>query len=343
MLKSDSKNNKIKSESEIVRIVSFLKKQGRKIVVYNGSFDIIHAGHIRAFREAKRQGDFLIVLLNSDESIRNYKGPKKPIVPQKERAEILSALTCIDYIYIFNDSTPKKILEKIRPDVYCHGLEWGKNFIEREIIEKYEGKVHFLKSYPGLSTSRLITKIIGAYSVPEVMAVFLDRDGTINVNNPEYVHKIKDFKFLPGVISALKKLSKTDYKIIIITNQSGIARGLYGDKDLKILNKWMISELNKNGVRIDGIYYCPHGLGDNCSCRKPKSGMLLRAMKDFKINLSKSWVIGDEEKDIIMGKEANIKTIKIKNSLSIFVKSKSDYEVEDLLEAVNIILSKNHV
>jgi len=334
---------KVKSRKQILQVIKKLKKQGKKIVAYNGSFDILHAGHIRALKEAKNQGDFLVVLLNSDKSIRIYKGPKKPIIPQKERAEILSALECVDYITIFDGITPKEILRKIKPDVYCHGLEWGKDFVEREIIKENKGKIYFLKSYPGFSTNQLIKKILEVYSTPEIRAVFLDRDGTININEPEYVHKIDDFKFVPGIIPALKKLSKTDYKIIILTNQSGIGRGYFKEKDLEKLNVWMLEHFKREGIRIDKIYYCPHCPTDNCPCRKPKIGMVLKAVQDLGINLSKSWMIGDDEKDIIMGREANMKTIKIGSKMPKNLKIGPHYYATNLLDAVKIILSKNYV
>ena len=170
-------------------------------------------------------------------------------------------------------------------------------------------------------------------------AVFLDRDGTININEPEYIHKIDDFKFVLGAISALKKLSKTDHKIIIATNQSGIARGYYNEKDLKKLHDWMLKELRKNEVRIDKIYYCPHGPNDNCPCRKPKPGMLLKAGEDFGLNLSKSWIVGDDFRDIIAGREANIKTIKIGKKMPVDLKLEPNYHVKNILDAVNIILN----
>ena len=160
--------------------------------------------------------------------------------------------------------------------------------------------------------------------------MFLDRDGTININEPEYVHKISDFKFVPGAISALKKLSKTGYKIIIVTNQSGIARGYYNEKDLKILHNWMLSEFKNKGIRIDGIYYCSHGQDDNCSCRKPKPGMLLKAGQDFGLILSKSWMVGDDDRDIIMGREANVSTIKIGAKMSQKLKLEPNYYVNKL-------------
>ncbi|MEK7080237.1 MAG: D-glycero-beta-D-manno-heptose 1,7-bisphosphate 7-phosphatase [Patescibacteria group bacterium] len=332
-------NSKIKSQKEIIRIAENLKKKGKKVVTYNGSFDILHLGHIKSLEEAKAQGDILIVLSNSDNSIRNYKGPNHPTNPETHRAEVLSAIGYVDYVVNFDELNPKEILKKIKPDVYCNGSDWGKNCIERAVVEENGGKIHILKWQEGFSTSNLMKKIIGTYLKPEIKAVFLDRDGTININEPEYTHKKEDFKLFPETIPALKKLSKTDYKIIIITNQSGIARGYYTESQMKKLHKWMVQDFKKKGIRIDGIYYCPHGPDDNCFCKKPKPGMLLKAGEDFGLNLSKSWIIGDGSRDIIAGREVNVKTIKIGGKIDKKHKIEPHYYAKNILEAVNIIIS----
>jgi D-glycero-D-manno-heptose 1,7-bisphosphate phosphatase len=329
---------KIKSEREIIKIVKKLKKEKKKIVATSGSFDLLHFGHIAALSEAKKKGDVLIVLLNSDSSVKLYKGKDRPIFPEDIRAKVLSALEPVDYVTIFNEITPVKILEKIQPDIYCQGEEWGKNCIERTIVEKYGGKIHVIKAQKNFSTTKILEKIKNIISKPSNKAIFLDRDGVINANEPEYVHKIKDFKFVRGAIPALKKLSKTDYKIIIITNQSGIGRGYYTIKDFKKLNSWMLKKLKKEGIRIDKVYFCPHKPEDNCNCRKPKPGLILKALEDFDINLSKSWLIGDDVKDVILGRSMNIKTIKIGKKMPKELKLEPNYYAKNLLEAVNIIL-----
>lgn len=334
-------HKKIKTQNEIIRIVRSLKKQDKKIVTYNGSFDVLHFGHIKSLEEAKQQGDVLVVLINSDESIRQYKGPSHPINSQEERAEVLSAIECVDFLVIFDEINPKEILKKIKPDIHCNGSDWGKNCIERNVVEESGGRIHILKWQTGFSTSNLIKKILNVYSKPEAKAIFLDRDGTINIDNkPGYTYKINDFKFLPGVISGLKNLSKKDYKIIIATNQSGISRNYFKDSDLCLLHKWMIKELRKNGARINKIYYCPHGPDDNCFCRKPEPGMFLQAVKDFNINLSKSWFIGDDQRDVLAGRNANIKTIKIGDKMPPGLKLEPNYYAKNLLQAVEIIFKK---
>src|SRR3989344_2496290 len=111
-------NTKIKSQEEIIKLARILKKQGKKVVTCNGSFDILHFGHVKSLEEAKQQGDILFVLLNSDCSVRSYKGPNHPINSEKERAGILSAEKYVDHIVIFNEINPKNILKKIKPDIH---------------------------------------------------------------------------------------------------------------------------------------------------------------------------------------------------------------------------------
>lgn len=331
-------DGKIQSEKELIKIISYLKNQGKKVVTYNGSFDLLHAGHIASIREAKAQGDVLVILLNSDTSVQSYKSSKRPIISQEDRAQLLAALEDVDYVIIFDDINPKQILAKIKPDIHCNGSDWGKDCVEREVVEGNGGQIYILKWTQGLSTSSLIKKIIEAYSSSLTKAIFLDRDGTINVNGNGYIHKKEDFIYTDKAIAALQKLSKSDYKIIIITNQSGVGRGYFTKEDVENLHKLMIEQLDKKGIRIDRIYFCPHHPDDGCDCRKPKIGMLMQAVKDFDISLNDSWMIGDDERDIIMSRDANLKAIKLGEKMSKDLKLGANFYAKDLQEATDIIL-----
>ena len=138
-------------------------------------------------------------------------------------------------------------------------------------------------------------------------AVFVDRDGTLN-EDTSYPHKIEHFFILPGVIEGLKKLSK-EYIFIIITNQSGIGRGIFTEEDFHIFNNHLISVLEKEGIEIKKTYHCQHRPEDKCSCRKPNITNIKRASKEFNIDLKKSWMIGDHPPDIELGKKAGTKTV----------------------------------
>ncbi len=134
-------------------------------------------------------------------------------------------------------------------------------------------------------------------------AIFLDRDGTINIDKG-YLYKIDDFEFIPGVIDGLKLLTDAGFVIVIITNQSGIARGMYSEQDLIILNTWLSHYLHENGVSIGGIYYCPHHPNGviskyrkQCDCRKPGLELYYTAVRELNINLDESYAIGDKLHD----------------------------------------------
>lgn len=146
-------------------------------------------------------------------------------------------------------------------------------------------------------------------------AIILDRDGTINVEK-DYLHKIEDFEFEVSVIEGLKILADLGYIFVVVTNQSGIARGYYTETDLEILNSYIGKVLEEKGIEIRKFYYCPHhfekGIGKykvECDCRKPKSGMLEKAIKEFNIDRKKSFMIGDNITDIEAGINANVTPI----------------------------------
>lgn len=151
-------------------------------------------------------------------------------------------------------------------------------------------------------------------------AVFLDRDGTINVEK-NYLYKIEDFEFIDGVLEALGKLSDAGYLLIIITNQSGIARGYYTEKDYEILNSWLLETLAKSGINITASYFCPH-LPDAtvekyrtvCTCRKPNTGLFEQAVKDFDIDLKYSFAIGDKIRDLAICEKTECKGFLIGNN-----------------------------
>ena len=130
-----------------------------------------------------------------------------------------------------------------------------------------------------------------------IKTIFLDRDGVIN-KEVNYLHKIDSFEFIEGVFDACLYFQQLDYKIIIISNQSGIARGYYTERDLQILTQWMLGKFRDKDIKILDIFYCPHSPESLCECRKPKPGMLIEAKDKYNIGMKDSWMIGDKETDI---------------------------------------------
>jgi len=171
-----------------------------------------------------------------------------------------------------------------------------------------------------------------------IKVVFLDRDGVIN-EEVGYLHRIKDFKFIPGVMDVCENFLSLGYQLIVVTNQSGIIRGFYKEDDFHILNKWMLYEFQKNGVNILDVFFCPHGPDDNCYCRKPKPGLFLNAKEKYEIEMEESWMIGDKESDIEAANNAGInQTILVRSGHKINEeKVTASYTVDSILDAKGII------
>lgn len=171
-----------------------------------------------------------------------------------------------------------------------------------------------------------------------IKVVFLDRDGVIN-EEVGYLHRIKDFKFIPGVMDACRYFQSLGYQLIVVTNQSGIARGLYKEDDFYIINEWMLNEFQKEKINILDVFFCPHGPDDDCSCRKPKPGLFLNAKEKYGINMGNSWMLGDKEADIEAASNAGIsQTILVRSGHKINEKkTKALYTLDSILDACEFL------
>jgi histidinol-phosphate phosphatase family protein len=141
-------------------------------------------------------------------------------------------------------------------------------------------------------------------------AVFLDRDGTMNQDVP-YCRRPEDFELFPNTARAIKRLNESGYKVIIITNQSGVARGYFTEETLARIHQKMRDQLAEGDAHIDGIYYCPHHPDDNCDCRKPKPKMVLQAVQEHDVDLKRSFMVGDKALDIQLGQNVGCRTVLI--------------------------------
>ena len=173
-----------------------------------------------------------------------------------------------------------------------------------------------------------------------IKTIFLDRDGVIN-KEVNYLYKIDQFKFLNGVFDALQKFLELEFKIIVITNQSGIARGYYSVKDYENLTNWMLSQFNNQGISILDTFYCPHMPESNCACRKPNPGMFITAKNKHNIDMDKSWVIGDKETDIEAAKSAGIPNRILVRSGHKIIESSSNasFIIDSIENSISIISS----
>jgi len=187
---------------------------------------------------------------------------------------------------------------------------------------------------------------------PMKRAVFLDRDGVITQDPPAYAHRIDQLEIIPKSDEAIRLLNEQNYTVLVVTNQSGIARGYYQEKDAHVFNDEMKKRLSEKKAHVDGIYYCPHHprgkieqYRKTCTCRKPASGMLLQGAKDFNVDLTQSFIVGDKWRDIQAGKNVGCTTILVRtgtgNDQPLDQDPGVDYIVNDLYEAVTTIILKS--
>ena len=159
--------------------------------------------------------------------------------------------------------------------------------------------------------------------------IILDRDGVINLDSEGYIKNPDEWEPIPGSLESINRLKKAGYLVTVATNQSGIARGIFGEDDLKQIHNKMIRMLAARGASVDGIYYCPHGPHDNCICRKPKPGLLIKIAREFDIKLSETPFVGDDIGDIRAAEMANAKPVLVRTGNGEFV-------MQNYPEALNI-------
>lgn len=161
---SQAFQNKLIDPKNLSETVKALRLQKKKIATLNGSFDLMHAGHLQIIYEASQVADVLIVALNSDASIQGYKSPDRPIIPLEYRLQMMAALGFVDFVTWFDELDPIHLLSEIKPDVHVNGAEYGENCIEAATVKQYGGIIHIVKLVPGLSTSQILAKIVSLQS-----------------------------------------------------------------------------------------------------------------------------------------------------------------------------------
>jgi len=175
--------------------------------------------------------------------------------------------------------------------------------------------------------------------------VFLDRDGTI-CEEVGYLNHVNRFRMFPFAAEALRRLNDSGYAVIVVSNQSGVARGYFPESLVQQVNQVMVQQLSEAGARVDALYYCPHASSDNCRCRKPKTGMLERAVRDHCIDLQRSFVVGDRHGDIQLARNTQARGILVRTGYgegeiawhSAEWSVPPDFIADDLTEAVDWIL-----
>lgn len=176
--------------------------------------------------------------------------------------------------------------------------------------------------------------------------IFLDRDGVINEypGDGKYVTRWEEFKFIPGSKQAIREFNQAGFKVFVISNQAGVSKGIYSFQDLQVITRKMIASLKKEKAHLDGVYYCPHQEKDNCNCRKPKDGLLKKALSEFRIKPKISFFIGDSFLDMKAAKNFGIKGVLLLSGKEKMTNRKNweftpDYIFDNLLSASRYICS----
>jgi D-glycero-D-manno-heptose 1,7-bisphosphate phosphatase len=353
-------DDKIVTREQLVQLCEQFRQERWIVGFTSGAFDLLHVGHVYYLEAAKSQCDRLIVGINTDASIQKYKGNDRPILHENYRVKIVAALESVDFVFLFDERRNAKNIELLKPHIYFKAGDYSASQLtSKEIVEQFGGEARLIPIKENISTTEIVNRIRSLNSEkdqfieeqertvhlkrrpPKMMpAIFLDRDGTIN-REIGYLSEPEKFEILPNALAGLKKMQDMDYRLVIVTNQGGIGLGYFTKEDFYRVNKKMLTEVSKAGITLDKIYFCPHSKAENCPCRKPDIGLVLRAKDELNLDLSHSYFIGDSAIDIQTGTNSGMKTILIKSELVPdfpLLETKPDFVVIDLLAAAEVIL-----
>jgi D-glycero-D-manno-heptose 1,7-bisphosphate phosphatase len=313
---------KILTNDEVDGWVAELRRAGRKpglnLGYTCGAFDLLHAGHVDYLARSRGLCDALLVAVNSDWSIRQYKDPHRPICSELERMSVVAALESVDAVTILNDVRPLAQIQRWKPDFYIKGGDYSaRQLRSAEAVTAYGGQVVTIPVSQHVSTSQIVDRVMAVERLappsPVIGAspkgiIFLDRDGTLLKDRP-YLSDPREAELLPGVGEGLAELQRAGYRLVVITNQQGIGLGYFSVREFIAVNTALFRLLTPFGVTISRIYYCPHSAADACDCRKPAPGLLLRALHEFGIEAERCFMVGDRDVDAIAGARAGCSAV----------------------------------
>jgi len=343
--------NKIVARELLSTACAKERAAGKIVGFTSGTFDVLHAGHVQYLEGARAQCDLLIVGLNSDSSVKSYKSPGRPFVPQAERAALVAALGCVDYVFVFDELNNNQNAELLKPSIYFKAGDYSKGKLSSApIVERHGGKIVILPFKEGNSSSAIISRIQNAgYDATAAMidlpkgaprpALFLDRDGTL-IEHVEYLHEPEKVKLLQGVVEGLLAFQAAGYALVVVTNQPGIGLGYFSKEQFFAANRELLRLVSSKGIRLDKVYFCPHALSEQCECRKPGTAFVKRAVEELNIDLTKSYFAGDMSSDIECGKRAGCKTILVgtgRGGADGLFAAKADYSFAGLGDAAGLI------
>ncbi len=283
------------------------RQQGLRVGFTCGVFDLLHAGHVHYLETARTLCDRLVVAVNSDESVRSYKDPLRPIVKQEFRMNVIAALRAVDAVTLMTDTRPAGLIEVLRPDIYIKGGDYQVSQLKSaSLVESYGGTCAVIPVNHEISTSAIVKRIqeLSLYASPEAPArglrgplVLLDRDGTL-IENSHFLKDPQKVRLLPGAGEGLQALQEAGFSLAVVTNQQGMGLGYFDYDAFVAVNSAMLRQLAPYGVQIARFYFCPHSLAEQCECRKPGARMMERALADFHCKPEDCFVIGDMQSDV---------------------------------------------
>lgn len=310
--------SKLLSHEQVDEWMQAERSAGRRVGFTCGSFDILHAGHVQYLARARAACDRLLVAVNSDESVGRYKGPLRPINPERQRMYVVAGLASADAVTRLDDDRPLPLLLRWKPDLYIKGGDYQSSSLRSAAaVEAYGGSVLVIPSDFATSTSALVARIaaVSSHAGPEPSPaiasrglVLLDRDGTL-IRDIPFLDDPALVELLPGVGEGLAALQAAGFRLAIVTNQQGIGLGYLTTRRMIALNQQVFRALGPYGVRIAKIYYCPHTAADECGCRKPLGGLVRRALRDFRMDAGRTFLVGDQPGDAAAGKSAGCRTV----------------------------------
>ncbi len=298
--------------TEVDAWIAAERASGHKIGFTCGAFDILHAGHVDYLTKARSHCDRLLVAVNSDESIRRYKDPSRPINSEQRRMQVVAALRTVDAVTLMEDTRPIRLIQRWQPEVYIKGGDYAKTALRSAgEVEAYGGRIVLCPVEHDVSTTKLIAQAASAllYSpAPRISnkpapLILLDRDGTLMRNVP-HIKQSSEVALLPGVGEGLAELQKLGFRLVLVTNQQGLGLGYFNYHEFVAINAALFRLLSPYGIKIAKVYYCPHSFADDCPCRKPGSEMIERALRDFNADPKQSFVLGDTPSDLAAGEAA---------------------------------------
>lgn len=352
--------SKIKIREELAELCESLRKQGRTIGFTSGAFDLLHAGHADYLEKAKALCDVLVVGVNSDRSVREYKGQDRPIVPEQQRLKLVAALESVDFVFLYDERRNRRNLEALKPRYYIKAGDYGPDSLtSSDVLKEFGGEVRLVPITEPVSSTSMIERILGVSgegsqrliekdgathiergSAKQSCGAFFDRDGTI-IEEADYLHEPERIRFLPGALEGMKRFQDMGYRIILISNQPGIGVGYYTKEDFYRVNRTLFNSFSEKGILVDKVYFCPHSKSENCDCRKPGQALIERAREELNLDLSRSVIIGDKTSDIETGRRAGMRTVLVRTGFGGKdgeFKARQDVTAENLLDAAQRVL-----